>query len=75
MDKYDYEQTDKAMSKEMDRIFSDPSKHKFYSCHEAFQADEWTRGPRGGIRKGRKLVCFHCGHKRNEHGRSSGTAN
>jgi hypothetical protein len=64
MDKYDYEQTDKQMSKKINAIYSDPKRHKFVSqfdmyCHE--------RGPRGGLLRLRKTICGHCGNKKNNH--------
>ena len=62
-----YEEIDKAMSKRIHEVFDNPAKHTFYSCYDAYIAED-LRGPRGGkIRRGRKQKCFHCGHGRKGH--------
>ena len=60
MDKYDCEQTDREMSKRVDAVYGDPTRHRFYSEFECIN-DEDRRGPRGGKARGRKTICAHCG--------------
>jgi len=59
-------QTDKKMSARLENIFNDPTKHKFYSCFEAFKQED-RRGPRGSVIKGKKSICIHCGQKQPGH--------
>ena len=66
MDAYDCEKIDKAMSRKMDEIFSDPTKHAFYSVFEADLAED-RRGPRGGKVRGRKTICAHCRNPAQKH--------
>ena len=66
MDAYDFEQIDKAMSKRVDAIYSDPARHVFCSQHQ-FNLDNDMRGRRGALKKGRKTVCAYCGQKKIGH--------
>lgn len=66
MDAYDYEQIDKEMSKRLDAIYRDPSRHKFYSCYDEAHANGAV-GPRGGRVRARKTICAFCGQKRKGH--------
>jgi hypothetical protein len=66
MDAYDYHEIDKAMSRKMDEIFSDPARHAFYSVYDEDEALD-RRGPRGGKIRGRKTICAHCGAKADKH--------
>ena len=66
MDAYEYEKIDREMSKRIDTIYSDPSRHKFYSEYE-HSVNQDMRGPRGGKIRGRKTFCRHCGNKANGH--------
>lgn len=53
-------ETDKAISKRLNAIYSDPTRHKFVSCFEMDEQED-RRGPRGGKIRGRKTICGHCG--------------
>ena len=66
MDEHNCRQIDKAISNRVNRIYSNPQRHRFYSC---FQSDEDGDliGPRGGKIRGRKTICCHCGQKRKGH--------
>jgi hypothetical protein len=66
MDEYDYRIMDKQMSEELNAIFGNPARHKFYSIYEADEAED-RRGPRGGKIRGSKRICFHCGQNRKRH--------
>jgi hypothetical protein len=66
MDTYDYAQTDKVMSYKLDAIYSNPARHKFYSCFD-FHRDSNTVGRRGGKVTGLKRTCWHCGQKKKGH--------
>lgn len=59
MDSKDFEDTDKAMSKRVDAIYFDPSRHAFLSQFQ-YDADVDLRGPRGGKIRGVKTLCCHC---------------
>lgn len=66
MDAYDCEIADKQMSKKVEAIFGDPTRHKFYSCYDAYIAENII-GRRGGKIRRKKLECFHCGQKKKVH--------
>ncbi len=66
MDEYDYHQIDKAMSKKMDSFYGDPHQHKFYSEFDFDEAID-RRGRNGGVMRGKKMKCAHCGYKKKEH--------
>ena len=66
MDGYDYEQTDREMSKKIEVVYGDPARHQFYSEYNR-NTDEERRGPRGGRITGRKSICAHCGKKAKGH--------
>lgn len=61
-----YREIDLHMSERVQEVFGDPAKHQFYSCYEGFLAED-RRGPRGGIVKGRKDSCYHCGKPKEGH--------
>jgi len=56
----DYEAIDKDMSFQIQEIYSDPKRHKFYSQFQAFE-DSDLRGIRGGKIIGKKRRCYYCG--------------
>lgn len=60
MDAYECEKIDKEMSRKMDAIYTDPNRHRFYSCFD-FHAATHSRGPRGGQVRARKTICYYCG--------------
>ena len=62
MDAYDYEKIDKTMSQRLDAIYADPKRHAF--CPEQ---DLHAAGIRGGMIRGRRRICDHCGKKRKGH--------
>lgn len=65
---YKYEELDKAMSKRIDEIYSDPARHAFVSCSSMAEANpELFRGRHGGKLYAKKLKCFYCGKKKHEH--------
>ncbi len=66
MDRYDCEQIDKEMSRRIDAIYTDPAKHKFYSCFDAYNK-EWIVSKRGKKIRGKKTICFYCGKKKKGH--------
>jgi len=66
MNAHDYHEIDRFMSKKAEAIYGDPKRHAFYSCHDAYIAEN-MRGVRGGRIRGKKLRCFHCGRKKKGH--------
>jgi hypothetical protein len=66
MDAKDYSEIDKSMSARINAIYGDPKRHAFYSQYDYFLSDPHY-GPRGGIEKGKKTICFYCGAKKKGH--------
>ena len=56
-----FDDIDKAMSRKVQAIFSDPARHQFISEHDQIKDDPWYLGPRGGKPRGLKRKCFYCG--------------
>jgi hypothetical protein len=66
MDTKDCCEIDREMSRKSAAIFDDPKRHAFYSQYDYFLSDPHY-GPRGGIEKGKKTICFYCGAKKKGH--------
>lgn len=62
----DFEAIDREMSRRVNAVYGDPKRHKFYSCFQAYQYENF-KGPRGGKVRGRKRICFHCGLEEKGH--------
>lgn len=66
MDEYTYREIDRAMSKRIEAIYSDPKRHAFQSCFDYDESID-CRGRRNGKVRGRKTICAHCGTKKAGH--------
>ena len=60
MDAYDCEQTDKQMGRKVDAIYSDPTRHKFLSCYDAYIIYE-KLDPTEVDPLPSPLLCYYCG--------------
>jgi hypothetical protein len=63
-DEKKYREMDLAIQKRVDAIYSDPKRHAFIS---EFDTLKDSYGPRGGLKKGRKTICYYCGCKSRDH--------
>ena len=61
------ENTKNSLRQKMDAIFSDPTRHRFFSFSEANKTESWDGSLKVTTEKAAERFCIMCGRPRGEH--------